>query len=143
MLHKKKIIGLVVAAIITLFAVWAFNYAGNEDSLSNETTTLQQSEESQRASAVVSEDGKIVSYEGVEGQNALQLLKSYTTTETEEFTGIGEYVTRINGLLADSTENYWSFYVNGETAQVGAGDYVTKDGDQIEWRLEDVSTFDQ
>ena len=141
--NTKKLAGLVIVAVIALAGVWVFNYAGDEnESANNEVTQVQEVVE-ESPKATVSEDGETISYDGVEGQTALALLKQYTEVETEEFTGLGEYVTGINGLVADSSANYWSFYVIGEAAQVGAGDYVTKEGDTIEWRLEDVSTFDQ
>jgi hypothetical protein len=78
---------------------------------------------------------QVVSYVGVDGKNALELLKSTATVETQNYEGIGELVTSINGIPS-TAENYWIFYVNGEQAQVGAGEYITKSTDQLSWRYE-------
>lgn len=75
-------------------------------------------------------------YEGVEGKNALELLKSAHTTETTT-SSFGEYVNSIDGKKPESNQ-FWAFYVNGELAQVGAGDYQTKSGDVIVWKLDTI-----
>jgi hypothetical protein len=139
---SKKLISLIVllaVAALAAFGIWYFNYGSSSNT---ETVTTNQPEQVESL-VTVSEDGKTVSYEGVEGENALSLLKNYTNVETEEFTGIGEYVVSINGVQADSNSNFWAFYVDDAQAQVGAGDYITKAGEKIEWRLEDVSAFQE
>jgi hypothetical protein len=76
------------------------------------------------------------SYSGIEGQTALALLqaKSAAVTKGE---GTNAFVTSINGRIADDAKKeFWAFYVNGVQAQVGAGSYVTKTGDQIRWHIE-------
>ncbi len=78
---------------------------------------------------------QVVSYSGVDGKNALELLKANATVETQNYEGIGELVTSINGVPS-TAENYWIFYVNGEQAQVGASEFATKSTDQLSWRYE-------
>lgn len=78
-----------------------------------------------------------VTYRGVEGKTALELLRSLHSTETQEFSGLGEFVTSIDGVSPASNQ-FWAFYVDGAQAQVGASDYVTKDGEKIEWKLEEI-----
>lgn len=139
---NSKTITLLILAIVALLAavgVWYFNYA-SEDSSSNST---ESSQSVASAGAQSIEDGKKVSYDGIDGQSALALLKQYADVQTEEFAGIGEYVVSINGVAADSTNNFWAFYVNDQQAQVGAGDYITESSDKIEWRLEDVEAFEE
>ncbi len=74
-----------------------------------------------------------VTYFGVDGKTALELLQDKATVK---MTGSGEsaFVTSIDGVAADKT-NYWSFSVNGAPATVGAGSYVTKADDSITWML--------
>jgi|SRR3989344_3844189 len=79
-------------------------------------------------------------YEGEDGRSALEILKEKYTVETKEFTGIGEFVTSINGLKAEDNKNFWAFYVNGKQANEGAGSYKTKNGDIIEWKLEKINS---
>ena len=47
------------------------------------------------------------------------------------------FITAINGRMADPNKReFWAFYVNGVQAQVGAGTYVVKNNDTIEWKIE-------
>ncbi len=70
------------------------------------------------------------------GTTALQLLsashKIMTKGEKEN-----TYITEIDGrAAADTSREFWAFYVNGEQAQVGAGSYLVKNNDTIEWKIE-------
>ena len=75
-----------------------------------------------------------INYKGEDGQNALILLKKHAQVQTKT-SSIGEYVTAINGNDGGGSK-YWIFYVNGKESQVGAGAYVTKSSDNIEWKLQ-------
>ena len=75
-----------------------------------------------------------VKYGGVEGQTALELLKQYVKVETKHY-DFGDLVTSINGTPGNGPK-YWSFYVNGQLSEVGAGTYISKDSDTIEWKLQ-------
>jgi hypothetical protein len=76
-----------------------------------------------------------LSYSGVEGKTALELLKAKATIVTKQ-SAYGEYVDSINGVKGGTNNKYWTFYVNGTMAQVGADTYKTKGGDTIEWKFE-------
>lgn len=78
-----------------------------------------------------------VSYHGVDGKNALELLKTNYSVETKSFGDLGEYVQSINGIAPDNT-HFWSMYVNGQQSQVGASVYITKSSDTIDWKLEEI-----
>lgn len=78
-----------------------------------------------------------VSYKGVEGENALDLLKRSHKVQTKTYEGIGELVTSIDDVSADS-KHFWSFYVNGQQSQVGASNYMAKATDTIAWKLEEI-----
>ena len=73
-----------------------------------------------------------------EGKTALDLLRSGHTIETKTFSGVGEYVTSIDGKKEDTGKNFWALYVNGVQSQVGASDYKPKDKDKIVWKLEEI-----
>jgi len=79
-----------------------------------------------------------ISYQGVEGKNALELLKESHEVETQKF-DFGELVSSIDGQASDPSTNFWAFYVNGKMAQVGASDYQTKTSDTIEWKLDSLT----
>jgi hypothetical protein len=76
-----------------------------------------------------------VSYKGEEGKTALELLKATATVVTKD-SSYGPYVDSINGVKGGTNGKYWTFYINGQKAQVGAGAYATKSGDNIEWKFE-------
>ena len=75
-----------------------------------------------------------ISYQGVEGKTALELLKSSHKVESQSFGEFGEFVQSIDEIKPGPT-HFWAFYVNGEQAEVGASAYQTKDSDQITWKL--------
>lgn len=82
-------------------------------------------------------DSTEVSYEGVAGKSALDLLLQLDPSAEASGTGANAFVTTIGGRQADDAKKeFWSFYVNGQQAQVGAGSYQMKDGDKITWKLE-------
>jgi Domain of unknown function (DUF4430) len=75
----------------------------------------------------------VIAYEGEDGKTALEILKARARVRTS--TGqMGELVEEINGVN-NGNGYYLIYYVNGAKAKVGAGDYVTKNGDKIEWKL--------
>ncbi len=75
-----------------------------------------------------------VSYLGVEGKNALELLKASHKVETKKY-DFGELVQSIDGVASDSTK-YWILYADGKMSEVGADALKTTTGQKLEWRLE-------
>lgn len=71
------------------------------------------------------------------GENAVDLLKRDHKAETREYSGLGEFVISIDGIKPDN-KHFWAFYVNGKSSNVGAGSYKPKNGDKIEWKLEQI-----
>lgn len=67
---------------------------------------------------------------------ALDLLRN-TTQATIQGEGVNAFITEINGLKADpNKKEFWSFYINNQASQVGAGSYYLKPGDKIQWKIE-------
>lgn len=79
-----------------------------------------------------------ITYQGSEGNTALDLLKSSYNVETKSFS-FGEMVQSINGVSSPAT-HFWAFYVNGKQAETGADSYISKDTDTITWKLEKIQT---
>ena len=74
-----------------------------------------------------------------QGDSALDLLDKLgqekgIAIEKKDFPGLGEFVEAINGVHG-SGDSYWQFWINGEYAQVGAGQYELKEGDEVLWKL--------
>ena len=48
----------------------------------------------------------------------------------------GAYIESVCGIKADSTQEFWAIYLNGEMAQYGASELPVNDGETYELRLE-------
>jgi hypothetical protein len=78
-------------------------------------------------------EGNVFEYKGRNGVDALTLLKEKTEVGQDK---VGMIIS-IDKIKADSDKReFWAFYVNGKMAEVGAADYKTKDGDIIDWKIE-------
>jgi len=83
-------------------------------------------------------ENNVLTIKASEAKTALKMLQQNATIAT---TGTGEnaYVTSVNGVSADAAKNeFWEFDVNGASASVGVGSYITKIGDTITLK---ISTF--
>jgi hypothetical protein len=81
----------------------------------------------------LNDEVKVFEYKGEEGKDALTLLKEKTEVELDN---VGMVVS-IDGTKVNSEKReFWAFYVNDQMAQVGAADYQTKEGDIIDWKIE-------
>lgn len=78
---------------------------------------------------------KVVGYSGIEGKNALEILKSSHEVVTKTST-YGEYVDSIDGVLGGVEGRYWIVYVDGQMAAVGADKLMTTSNQKIEWKFE-------
>ena len=113
------LIAIVVAGVGTS-GVWA--YVANLPSHKVDTVTNVTHQTTQ------------ISYQGQNGMNALALLKKHAAVTTKHYS-FGDMVTSINGTSGNGPK-YWTFYLNGKEAGVGAEAYVTKNSDHITWRLQ-------
>lgn len=132
----KNIAGLAVIALVLAFGLWRINTP--KVTAPVEQPVVTRGDQSLAMPESTPEAGvETVSYQGVEGQTALELLKASHEVEVQSFGDLGEFVNSIDGVAGDA-DHYWSFYLNGEPATVGAGTYATKPGDVIEWKFEEI-----
>jgi len=69
------------------------------------------------------------------GETALAATQTDAKVVTNG-TGVNAFVTSINGRTADHKKHeFWELDANGTETQVGAGSYIIKKGDLIEWKL--------
>ncbi|HTJ73180.1 MAG TPA: DUF4430 domain-containing protein [Verrucomicrobiae bacterium] len=77
-----------------------------------------------------------VSYVGKKGVTALAQLKETASGVVTKSSSYGEYVDAIGDFSSGKDGKYWTFYVDGKLASVGAGAYLAKGGEKIEWKFE-------
>lgn len=128
---KKTKLAVVLATIAVLASAGFGVFIVNQDKAApNSNQTVQVPEED----ATEIKPTEFVSYKGVDGKSALELLKGQARVETKS-SSLGEYVTSINGNDGGG-QKYWMFYVDGKEATVGADAYMTKNSETIEWKLQ-------
>jgi len=134
--HKH--LWLVIVIVIAIFAgftgfVWLrhIDYRTIDSSLASEQTAprIRQAPEPEPA-------GDTVTYGGVTGKSALELLETKETSTTLKESPNGPYVDSIKDKEGGENGKYWTLYINGQLAQKGAKDYITERGDKIEWKFE-------
>lgn len=126
MKRQSWFVTILGVAVLVLAAVW---FSFNGLSFKSKSTGGNTNAANLNTSAPV-QLPSVVSYKGEDGKNALELLKAkHDVVETDGF------VKAIDGR-ASSTTSYWLYYVNGNSAEVGAKDYTTKSTDTVEWRFE-------
>jgi hypothetical protein len=128
---KKQILTYIIVVFVAIGAI-AGGFYGYQV-----LTTKKSEPVIATSNCETSNNGRTITYKGEDNSTALELLNKKCQTES---TGQGEssFITKINGVEANSSKEFWSFKVNGEMASVGAGSYTTKSSDIITWEL---STF--
>ena len=132
---------LVVIALLILIGVGYFAYHSNL----GDNKAILKTEKKEKINTIkvtqrIIESKKIKTDLGESavkpGTNALDLLASAAKI-AKKGEGANSFITAINGREAkDAAREFWAFYVNGKQAEVGAGSYILKDGDVVEWKLE-------
>ena len=97
----------------------------------NTATSVKPSDNTEAPSPVPS---TTIEYQGVDGKNALDLLKIDHQVEVQHYS-FGDMVLSIDNIKPDS-KHFWAMYVNDSFSQVGASAYVTKSTDKIKWEVD-------
>jgi hypothetical protein len=132
--HYQILTVVMTIAFVVMSSLWFVTFSISNDQR-NTIDTLNQRIDSLVDANVGS---GVISYNGVDGKTALELLKDSYPVETKDYSGMGEFVTSIDGVKAEDNKNFWAFYVDGQMASEGAGAYTTKNGEKIEWHLEEI-----
>ncbi len=121
-MKKRTIIYLVSAILLVGIIGTTFYY-------------FQSTKTAQTEQKVLGENvNKDVIYKGQDGVTALALLEKNAKIVTSG-TGDMAFVATINSVKADPNSEYWQFSVDGKSASVGAGSYITKNNESISWKL--------
>ena len=85
----------------------------------------------------ICKEGESIKYSGQNERTVLDLLLEIDSNARVVGSGANAYVVTICGREASNSDHeYWALYVNGEYAQTGAGSLMTKNGDEITWKIE-------
>jgi hypothetical protein len=121
-LNKTKSVILAAIAVVIVGGMGVSAYIANSPSRKVDVSKNSQ------------QQAVYIKYSGQDGQNALILLKKHAQVQTKHYS-FGDLVTSIDGTVGNGPK-YWTFYLNGKEASVGAGSYTTKSTDKIEWKLQ-------
>jgi hypothetical protein len=114
---SKLVIVPVLLAVVAGGVWWHVDQAGSTQTTFNAQHQLTQ-----------------ISYPGQTGVNALALLRKHATVKTKHYS-FGDFVSAINGVSGNGPK-YWTLYVNHRESNVGAGAYITNNGDIVTWKLQ-------
>lgn len=147
MKQKQKILFLV--GVIALIAIGFFylkpstnveiNHQGDQEVAQEETQDPSEQEALIKVSLIIGD----ASYEASVpiASSALDVMQKVSEEQDFSFSGqdsdFGFFVDEIDGVASStSTNEYWTFYVNDEMAQVGVSQFEVQNGDVIEWKYE-------
>lgn len=137
---KNKKINLSISQYIALVLVSIALIVGivfAVDSLQSDTSNQETAQETTNDSKVVEAETKDhISYEATTDGSALDQLQATNDSVVVIESELGKYVDSINDLAGGTDGKYWSFYVDGELADVGADAYELKGGELIEWKFQ-------
>lgn len=127
--HTKLLIALFIIVVSLGIGAWAVNASQQ----ANETKSQTQTDQKTKEPTIGRTD---ISYTATPGITSLAQLQNEASDVVITESEYGKLVDSIEGHEGGTDGKYWSFYINGEMAQVGADSYVQKEGDIIEWKFQ-------
>ncbi len=127
---------VVLALIGSLFTVQSF--FTDRSPVAKEQITNESIHYSQKISVPSGQKKEFnnLSADRKDNLTALSALKDVVAVQTNG-KGINAFITSIDNRKADDAKKeFWAFYVNGKQAELGAGSYIIKNNDKIEWKIE-------
>ena len=110
-----------------------------------QTQTVQSNNLSETVSVelnVVGDQNQVILNQTIQvqkGTNAFDALNQNIQIEYQDYS-FGKFITGINGLKADSSKEYWAFYVNNQYSSAGVQDFIIQEPVKLEFRLEKISS---
>lgn len=130
--HKKG----TIVTILVLLVVLASGTAGALITLGHhgQDKTKQVAASGANGSKVQAAD--IIKFTAQKNQTVLAQVQAREKVVVQQDPTYGAFVESINGIKNGAGNKYWTFYVNGQMANIGAGKYITKGGEEIVWKFE-------
>lgn len=142
------IILLIVALVLALGFYFIYFNKTRVDSPEENITLTHTVIEKIRINLEISTGSDKFSYQDEfdKGASAFEAMKIFSDKNAFSFkyseSDLGVFVTEILGTANDQNNNkYWFLYVNDESAQAGASEYILNDNDFVEWRFKDASEY--
>lgn len=127
----KLFIALIIVAILAIGSLAMYVNLTKNSTQSTETET------SKTQPAAAPETGRTeITYRATPGITSLEQLRQEARDVVVTESEYGELVDSIEGHKGGTDGKYWSFYVNGQMAEVGAGSYIQKEGDTVTWKFQ-------
>jgi ABC-type uncharacterized transport system ATPase component len=125
---KSTLISIfVLLSVVTAGTATVLNSV-NKEPEKEKTKTVAKVEPQVKASTVVQ-------FTAEKDKTVLEQLRTREKVTVKD-SQYGPYVDSINGVKGGTDNKYWSFYVDGQMANIGAGEYKTKGGETITWKFE-------
>lgn len=127
--------------LIPLFIILALGFGFWNLKLRDQKTTIQNERvvRDYKANLTINDGVNTASFDASQyvGKSALAATLDATHGQViTKGTGVNAFVTSVNGRAADTTKReFWELFVNGKSSDTGAGSYILKEGDQIEWHI--------
>lgn len=123
---KKPLIPLIlIVLIVSTILFIKFKQHSTKSNVSGETNYA----------TLKIEENKTYDISDYVGKTALEATQNKVDVVTKG-EGANAFVTSIARRVADvNLKEFWEFKVNGQQAQAGAGSYIIKNHDQIEWKI--------
>lgn len=135
---QKKLLLFFIAVVILFSGILYFQNTDSNSSTDLSTTTLENSSETFEITQVINFGNDVPpessTVQAQQGKTALELLQSSKNVEVKEF-DFGTLVESIDGYKNGTENKYWSYYVNGKEANVGASEYQVQANDEIRWEF--------
>lgn len=127
---KKFIKGLSILVLGGTLLVGCQNDAGNQKN-TNESTAVSSQAEAINVTIKVENDSEEManqSIEVAEGTTLLEVLEDNFSVETTD----EGFIIGIDGVSQDEANgSYWTFTINGDWGEKGAGATILSDGDEV------------
>ena len=121
-----------MAIAIFVFCFWQIKVRGSKTPIQNNETVQQIS-----ASLKISNGKTIKSFDisSFVGKTALETTRNKANIVVKG-DGTNTFITSIDDRIADSNKHeFWELDANGNETPVGAGSYIIKNHDKIEWKI--------
>lgn len=122
--YKQQIVGTALAIVILVGGVLFLS------------SLASQAAPQFKEAPVSRQQTDTIAYTGQKDKTVLQQLKEAASGVVTKQSSYGEYVQSIGTLEGGADGKYWTFYVDGKMASIGADAYKAKGGEKIEWKFE-------